>query len=204
MKKIKGRVLMEKMLGRKDSALYHFSEEAKQDLKERETIKKFNLKNFLPNSVQSAHLQSQAGLERASRSQLSFDRDENNQPQSRNLLSACQAPSLDLMSQKSLQNMVYNYDPDGSVGKQVQRTLLSSSDLGIAQRKPLKLLLDDLANLERSVTAQSTEPPVSAGRESRLAPVNKTTMDTYQTRVDTSEHGKLSGSQQRERMTQLT
>lgn len=58
MKKIKGRVVMEKMLGRRDSALYNFSEAARQDAKEREKVKNFNLKNFLPNSVQSAHQQS--------------------------------------------------------------------------------------------------------------------------------------------------
>lgn len=55
-RRVKGRVAMEKMLSRRESALYRFSEEAKQDLRERETIKKFELKNFLPNSVKTYQL----------------------------------------------------------------------------------------------------------------------------------------------------
>lgn len=72
LKKVKGRVVMEKMLGRKESSIYNFSEAARQDAKERDALKKFNMKNFLPNSVKSAQQQSQALLARANNSHLSF------------------------------------------------------------------------------------------------------------------------------------
>lgn len=86
--------------------------------------------------------------------------------------------------------MVYNYDPDGSVGKRVHRTLLSSQDPTNAQRRPLKLVLDDLASIERGLTVQSTEPPGSPSRDDcgvKVSHAYSATMETFETRMGTAK-----------------